>query len=222
MSNAPSERPLTGVPKASPEEAVARLLHVAAREVGGVCRRTDYASIAAAGCLIREAEARGGRVHVTGVGKPSHVAHYAAALLSSTGTPATFLHATEAAHGSVGQLQPGDVVIAISNSGETLELLTCIDAVREFGACVIAVTAHADSTLGRSANLVLEACVAEEGGPLGLAPHASVLAQLVVLAALSVELEASKGFKREDYRRRHLAGALGKRSAADPPDPEDR
>ncbi len=207
--------PIVRTPSSDAGEALARFFQVAAREVQGVCSRADRDAIAAASRLIREAEEHGGRVHVTGVGKPEHLARYAAALLASTGTAATFLHATECTHGSVGQLRPGDVLIAISNSGETLELLACVDAVRSFDARVIAVTAWPDSLLARAADLVLEARVAEEGGPLGLAPRASTLAQLVVLAALSVELQASKRFRRQDYQRRHPAGALGRRSARD-------
>ena len=116
-------------------------------------------------------------------------------------------------HGSVGQVQAGDVVIAVSNSGETRELLACVDAVRSFGGQLIAVSGRSDSPLARAADVVLEARVSEEGGPLGLAPRASALAEIVVLAALSVELQASRGFRREDYNRRHPAGVLGKRSA---------
>jgi len=194
-------------------EALERFLRIAAREVERVCADADRGAIAKAARLIREAEARGGRVHVTGVGKPEHIARYAAALLASTGTPATFLHATESVHGSVGQLRPADVVIAISNSGETRELLACVEVVRSFGAPLVAVTGHSDSALARAAEVVLEARVSEEGGPLELAPRASTLVELVVLAALSVELQASRGFSREDYNRRHPKGALGKRSA---------
>jgi len=193
-------------------EALERFLGVAAREIQGVCSGADRSAISKASRLIREAEKREGRVHVTGVGKPEHVARYAAALLASTGTPATFLHGTEAAHGSVGQVRAGDVVIAISNSGETRELMACVHAVRSFGAQVVAVTGSSDSSLARVADVVLEARVSEEGGPLGLAPRASVLAELVLLAALSVQLQAAKGFRREDFHRRHPAGALGERS----------
>jgi arabinose-5-phosphate isomerase len=146
------------------------------------------------------------------VGKPEHVARYGAALLSSTGTPATFLHATEATHGSVGQLARGDVLIALSNSGETRELLDAVRAARGLEARVVAVTARADSPLARAADVVLEARVEREGGGLGLAPRASVLAETLVIAALSAALEESRGFRREDYHLRHPAGTLGQRS----------
>lgn len=163
--------------------------------------------------LVREAERRGGRVHVTGVGKPEHVARYAASILSSTGTPATFLHATECCHGSAGQVARGDVVIAISNSGETEELLRAVEAVHTLGARVIAVTGALESTLAGTAETVLDAGVAREGGGLGFAPRASVAAATVVLAALSAALEVERGFTRADYHARHPAGTLGRRSS---------
>jgi arabinose-5-phosphate isomerase len=191
-------------------EALEQFLNVAALEVRRVCSAADQRQIRAAAQLILEAEGCGGRVHITGVGKPEHLARYAAALFASTGTPATFLHGTEATHGSVGQVHDKDVVIAISNSGETAELLDCVEVVRGFGVRVIAVTAEPDSPLGRAADVVLQARVEQEGGPIGLAPRASVLAQFVMLAALSVELEASKGFGQKDFHRRHPGGRLGR------------
>jgi arabinose-5-phosphate isomerase len=187
-------------------------LEVAVEELRGAAKRLERAALARAVELIRAAEARGGRVHFTGVGKPEHVARYGAALLSSTGTPATFLHATEATHGSVGQLARGDVLVALSNSGETRELLEAVRAARALEARVVAVTARADSPLASAADVVLEARVEREGGGLGLAPRASVLAETLVVAALSAALEESRGFRREDYHLRHPAGALGRRS----------
>lgn len=188
-------------------------LSVAAREVERVARAADREALAEVARRILRAEQGGARVHVTGVGKPEHVARYAAALLASTGTPAAFLHGTEATHGSLGQVRRGDIVIAISNSGTTRELLETARALRDYGAELVAVTARADSPLGRLADRVLEARVEEEGGALGLAPRASVLAQILVLAALSVELERARGFTRADYNARHPSGALGKKSA---------
>ena len=149
---------------------------------------------------------------MTGIGKPEHVARYAASLLSSTGTPATFLHATEVVHGGAGQIVAGDVVIAISNSGETAELRPAVEAIRRMGARVLAVTGQPGSWLARSADLVLDAGVAREGGELGLAPRASVAAEVLVLAALSSALEQAQGFTSADYHARHPAGELGKRS----------
>jgi arabinose-5-phosphate isomerase len=185
---------------------------VAIEELEALRRRLEPGAYARALDLLAQARARGGRVHVTGVGKPEHLAHYGASLLASTGTPATFLHATEAAHGSAGQVVAGDVVVAISNSGTTRELLGTVAAVRAMGASVIAVTGGLDSALARSADVVLDAGVAREGGPLGFAPRASAAAELLVLAALGAGAEAAVGLTREQYHLRHPAGALGKRS----------
>ncbi len=163
--------------------------------------------------LVQRAEKHGARVHVTGVGKPAHVARYAAALFSSTGTPATFLDGTEAVHGSAGQVRPEDVVIAISNSGETAELRAAIECVSDLGARVIAITGDPASWLARCADVVLHAGVANEGGGLELAPRASVAAEILVIAGLSALLEERRRFTTSDYHARHPAGALGKRSA---------
>jgi len=198
----------------SAERAVEHFLEVVPRELAEMAARTDRSALSAAGALILATESAGGRVHVTGVGKPEYVARYAASLLSSTGTPASFLHGTEVTHGSVGQTRPGDVVIAISNSGATEELLRAVAALRSFGARIIAVTGNPDSALARAAEVVLEARVADEGDALGFAPRASILAETLVLAALSVELQEAKGFTREDYNRRHPSGELGKKSSA--------
>ncbi len=162
--------------------------------------------------LVAARREAGGRVHVTGVGKPEHLARYAASLLSSTGTPAYFLHATEAVHGSAGQVQPGDVVVAISNSGSTAELLDTAALVRGLGARLIAVVGGLDSTLATLADVVLDAGVDREGGGLGLAPRASAGAELAVLGALSAALETHRGWTRSDYAAHHPSGALGKKS----------
>jgi arabinose-5-phosphate isomerase len=187
-------------------------LGVAVEELALLYRRLDPRSFERALALVREAEAGGGRVHVTGIGKPEHVAHYVASLLSSTGTPATFLHATEAIHGSAGQIVAGDVVIAISNSGETLELKHAVEAARTMGARILGVTGAPRSWLAVKSDVWLDAGVAREGGPLGLAPRASVAAELLVLAAFAAGLENARGFSRGEYARRHPAGALGKKA----------
>jgi arabinose-5-phosphate isomerase len=161
--------------------------------------------------LIRGAEAGGGRVHVTGVGKASHVARYAAALFSSTGTPSSFLDPVEAVHGASGQVVRGDVVIAVSNSGETEELTATISLVRALGARVVAVTGAPGSWLGRHAEVTLDSGVAREGGGLGLAPRASFVAQTLLLGALAATLERASGFERAEYLARHPGGSLGKR-----------
>jgi len=186
-------------------------LDIALEELAALRKRLEPESFERAVALIREVEAAGGRVHVTGIGKPEHVASYAASLLSSTGTPATFLHGTEAVHGSAGQVVRGDLVIAISNSGAT-ELVATAEAVHALGARVIAVTGNTRSPLAARADLVLDAGVAREGGGLGFAPRASVAAELLVLAALSSALESARGFTRAEYHARHRGGELGKKS----------
>ena len=143
------------------------------------------------------------------------MAHYAASLLSSTGTPATFLHATESLHGSLGQIVPGDVVIAISNSGTTSECLLAVEAVRGYGGRLIAVTGGLASPLAKAADVTLDAGVKEEGGPLGMAPRASVAAEVLVLAALGAVLQERRGLDQADYAARHPAGALGKQARGD-------
>jgi arabinose-5-phosphate isomerase len=198
-----------------PGAAGRRVLDVAAQQLAALADRHDGASLEAAAELIEAAEASGGRVHVTGVGKPEHVAHYGASLLSSTGVPATFLHATESLHGSLGQLVPGDVVIAISNSGTTSECLLAVEAVRGYGGKLIAVTGGLSSPLAEAADVTLDAGVKEEGGPLGLAPRASVAAEILVIAALGAILQERRGLDRGDYAARHPAGALGKQARGD-------
>jgi len=198
--------------RAAPAAVALESFGVAVEELDALRRRLDAGAFAAALDLLAASRESGGRLHVTGVGKPEHLAHYAASLFASTGTPATFLHATEAVHGSAGQVVAGDVVIAISNSGGTPELLDSVAAVRAMGARVIAVTGGLESPLARAADVVLDAQVAREGGPLGFAPRASAAAELLVLAALGAGAEAAVGLTREQYHLRHPAGALGKRS----------
>ncbi len=185
---------------------------VIVEEVEQLRRRSDPATYARALELLREVRVQGGRIHVTGIGKCEHVARYAAALIASTGTPATFLHGTEAVHGSAGQVVRGDALLAISNSGETAELRAAVEAVGALGARLVAVTGEPESWLARRAEVVIDAGVAREGGPLGFAPRASVAAELVALAALSAALEEDRGLTRGDYAARHPGGALGERS----------
>jgi D-arabinose 5-phosphate isomerase GutQ len=189
-----------------------RAFDVALEELASLRARLDAADFARALALIGGCRGDGGRIHVTGIGKPEHVASYAASLFASTGTPATFLHGTEVVHGSAGQVVAGDVVIAISNSGETPELMAAVETVRKLGAQIVAVTGARDSALGRAADVVLDAGVAREGGGLDLAPRASVAAALMVLAALSAALEEESGFTRGDYHARHPGGQLGEKS----------
>ena len=160
--------------------------------------------------LIEECRAAGHRVHVTGIGKPGHVAGYGASLLSSTGTPSYFLHGTEAVHGSCGQLEEGDVVIAISNSGETVELKATVLAVKNNGCRVIGITGNAESWLAKESDALLLAHVDEEGGPLNRAPRLSVLAEMLTVQALSVALQVEAGLDPVRYVRCHPGGALGR------------
>ena len=162
-----------------------------------------------AAALIQASQSNGGRIHVTGIGKCSHVATYAASLISSTGNPAYYLHGTEAVHGSCGQLVAGDVVIAISNSGETGELKSTVIAVKNNGCKVIGVSGKADSWLAKNTDAFLFAGVKNEGGPLNRAPRASVLAELLTLQALSVALQVEQDWDPIRYVRCHPGGALG-------------
>ena len=163
----------------------------------------------AAAKLILDSQAQGGRIHVTGIGKCSHVSTYIASLLSSTGNPAYYLHGTEAVHGSCGQLTAGDVVIAISNSGETSELKATILAVKNNGCKTIGVSGNADSWLAKNTDAFLFAGVKAEGGPMNRAPRNSVLAEMLTLQALSVALQAEKDWDPIHYVRCHPGGALG-------------
>lgn len=162
-----------------------------------------------AAALVQASQAKGGRIHVTGIGKCSHVATYAASLISSTGNPAYYLHGTEAVHGSCGQLAAGDVVIAISNSGETGELKSTVLAVKNNGCKVIGVSGNPNSWLAKNTDAFLFAGVKNEGGPLNRAPRASVLAELLTLQALSVALQVEQDWDPIRYVRCHPGGALG-------------
>ena len=155
--------------------------------------------------------ARHGRVIVTGVGKSGHIGRKLAATLASTGTPAYFVHAAEAAHGDLGMITPEDVVIGLSNSGSSEELLTIVPLVKRQGARLIAMTGKPDSPLAREADAHLDAGVGEEACPLNLAPTASTTAALALGDALAVALLDARGFAAEDFARSHPGGALGRR-----------
>lgn len=138
---------------ATDKEQVKEFLDIASGQVQKWIDSIDVDALSAAKKLILDAEANNNRVHVTGIGKPAHVAGYIASLLSSTGTPAYELHGTEAVHGSSGQVRPGDVVIAISNSGETMELKATVETLKRNGAKIISVTRSAESWLGKQVML---------------------------------------------------------------------
>ena len=163
----------------------------------------------AAAQLILDSQAQGGRLHITGIGKPGHVSAYMASLFSSTGNPCYFLHGTEAVHGSCGQLAAGDVVICISNSGETGELKATVLAIKNNGCKIIGVSGNPDSWLAKESDAFLIAGVKAEGGPLNRAPRNSILAETLTLQALSVALQVEKDWDPIKYVRCHPGGKLG-------------
>jgi arabinose-5-phosphate isomerase len=152
-----------------------------------------------------------GRVVVTGIGKSGLVGRKIAATFSSTGTPAAFLHPVEGAHGDMGMIRPGDVVLAISNSGETDELNAILPSLKALGALVVAMTGDVESTLGRMSEAVINTHVPREACPLNMAPTASTTAALALGDALAVCLIELKEFSRDDFKRCHPGGALGSR-----------
>ena len=152
-----------------------------------------------------------GRVVVVGMGKSGHVGGKIAATLASTGTPSFFVHPGEASHGDLGMITPGDLVIAISNSGETPEILTLLPIIKRMANPLIAMTGHPDSTLGRAAEVYLDTGVEREACPHNLAPTTSTTATLAMGDALAVAVLKSKGFSPEDFARAHPGGILGRR-----------
>ncbi|MGO4871180.1 MAG: SIS domain-containing protein [Roseiarcus sp.] len=154
-----------------------------------------------------------GRVIVTGMGKSGHVARKIAATLASTGQPASFVHAAEASHGDLGMVQNGDVVVAISWSGETAELAAIITYAKRFAIPLIAITANGDSALGREADIRLHLPKAQEACPIGLAPTTSTTMQLVLGDALALALLEAKGFTARDFKVFHPGGKLGAKLA---------
>jgi arabinose-5-phosphate isomerase len=152
-----------------------------------------------------------GRVVVSGIGKSGHIARKIASTMASTGTPAYFVHPAEAIHGDIGMIAHDDVLIALSNSGESEELLTIVPLLKRQGARLIAITGNANSSLAREADVHLDARVEKEACPLNLAPTASTTAALALGDALAVALLDAKGFGAEDFARSHPGGALGRR-----------
>jgi len=174
-------------------------------------RQEDFLKAVA---LIRgpgDGSAPAGRVVVSGVGKSGHVARKIASTLASTGTPALFVHAAEAAHGDLGMITHHDVFIAISYSGESAELLTIVPAIKRCGAKLVAITGNAASSLAGEADVHLDAGVEREACPLDLAPTASTTAALALGDALAIALLEDRGFTAEDFARTHPGGSLGRR-----------
>ena len=178
-----------------------------AKELEAIAGRLDETFVKAV-TLILNCK---GRVVVSGVGKSGHVARKIAATLASTGSPAFFVHAAEAAHGDLGMITKDDVVIAISYSGTTSELLTIIPTVIREGAPVISITGSDDNTLAKEATVNLNVHVSREACPLNLAPTSSTTATLAMGDALAVACLDAKGFGPEDFARSHPGGALGRR-----------
>ncbi len=188
-------------------ELARETLDIEARAVSRMSSRLDDNFAAA----CRLCMATPGRVVVTGMGKSGHIASKIAATLASTGTPSFFMHPAEASHGDLGMITEQDLLLAISYSGETEEVLTILPLVKRMGARLITMTGNPQSTLARAADVHLDVGVSEEACPLNLAPTASTTATLAMGDALAVALLKSRGFTAEDFARSHPSGSLGKR-----------
>jgi arabinose-5-phosphate isomerase len=185
----------------------ARTFEIEARALQGLAARQGRAFAGAVQAML----ACKGRVVVMGMGKSGHVGRKTAATLASTGTPAFFVHPAEASHGDLGMLMPGDVVLAISNSGESDELAAILPALRRVGVTLVAMTGAPASTLAQHADFVLDSGVDQEACPLNLAPTASTTAQMALGDALAVALLDARGFREEDFARSHPGGSLGRK-----------
>jgi arabinose-5-phosphate isomerase len=186
--------------------AARRALAIEARAVEALLARLDDRFAAACHvCLQCQ-----GRVVVTGMGKSGHVARKIAATLASTGTPAFFLHPAEASHGDLGMITRGDAVLAISNSGETPELLLLLPHLKRLAVPLVVMAGKTDSTLGRAATVAVDVSVPEEACPLNLAPTASTTATLAMGDALAIAVLEARGFTKQDFARSHPGGTLGR------------
>ena len=194
---------------ATDKEQVQEFLSIAKESVDEYVAGIDFAALSAAKQLILAAEAKGNRLHVTGIGKPGHVSGYAASLFSSTGTPTYELHGTECVHGSAGQTRPGDVVIAISNSGETNELKATVTCLKGVGVHIIALTGNPNSWLANEAEVALIAGVKQEGDSMNKPPRASILAEIIELQCLSILLQNEFGLDPKQYVKWQPGDALG-------------
>lgn len=183
------------------------VLHTEASAIEALAKRLDQ-NFARAVDLILLCK---GRVVVSGMGKSGHIASKIAATLASTGTPAFFMHPAEACHGDLGMITPLDIVIAISYSGETEELLAILPLIKRMEARLISITGNNQSALAREADIHLDAYVSQEACPLGLAPTASTTAALALGDALAVAVLDQRGFSADDFARSHPGGALGRR-----------
>ena len=190
------------------QELALAVIDTEARAITGLAEEINQPTFVQACRLML---ACNGRVVVTGMGKSGHIAGKIAATLASTGTPAFFVHPGEASHGDLGMITPADVVLALSNSGETGELVTILPLIKRLDVPLIAMTGNPDSTLSQAATANINVRVDKEACPLGLAPTASTTAALAMGDALAVALLESRGFTEEDFARSHPGGALGRR-----------
>jgi len=188
-------------------ESARRVLAIESSAVAALSSRLDQRFVQAVNMIL----ACRGRTVVSGMGKSGHIAGKIASTLASTGTPAFFVHPAEASHGDLGMITAQDVMIALSNSGESAELLAIVPLVKRRGARLIAMTGNAQSSLAREADVHLDAGVTEEACPLGLAPTASTTAALALGDALAVALLEARGFGTEDFARSHPGGTLGRK-----------
>lgn len=188
-------------------EAARRVLEIEAEAVSALADRLDERFVGAVEMIL----ACSGRVVVTGMGKSGLICQKMAATMASTGTPALFLHPAEGLHGDLGMLMRGDVVIAVSNSGETEEITRILPTIKRMGLPLIAMAGNPNSALARAGDVFLDISVKEEACPLQLAPTASTTATLAMGDALAVSLLIRRGFKEEDFALYHPGGALGKR-----------
>jgi len=183
------------------------VLEIEADAIRALTTRLDHRFLDAL-LLIQQCLKAHGRVIVSGIGKSGHIARKVASTLSSTGTPAYFVHPAEASHGDLGMIREPDVLIAISNSGESEELMQIVPFVKREGAKLIAITGNAQSALARAADVVIDSAVDKEACPLNLAPTASTTAQLALGDALAVALLDARGFSKADFARSHPRGSL--------------
>ncbi|MEM1082015.1 MAG: KpsF/GutQ family sugar-phosphate isomerase [Pseudomonadota bacterium] len=188
-------------------ETARSVLDTEAQAIRGLTHRLDDAFVQACSLMLT----CDGHLIITGMGKSGHVGHKMAATLASTGTPAFFVHPAEASHGDLGMIKANDLIVALSNSGETAELLALLPVIKRLGVALIAMTGQAESTLARHADVHLDTSVDREACPLGLAPTASTAAQLAMGDALAIALLDARGFTAEDFARSHPGGALGKK-----------
>ena len=192
-------------------ELARNVLEIEADAIRALTRRLDHRFLDAL-ALIQNCLHAHGRVIVSGIGKSGHIARKIASTLSSTGTPAYFVHPAEASHGDLGMIRQADVLIALSNSGESEELMQIVPFVKREGAKLIAITGNAQSALAREADIVLDSGVDKEACPLNLAPTASTTAQLALGDALAVALLDARGFSKADFARSHPRGSLYRRA----------